>query len=113
MRAAIALRCFLKEFQGSGFVALPCDIGFENSVFMVDSPPKIVPLAAYLHEYVVQVLPLMWATSHRFRSAFPDFASEVCAEPIDPETDVFVADIDAALVEKVFNVSQGRSGYWT
>tara|TARA_R110001606_G_scaffold154691_1_gene296442 strand:+ start:596 stop:730 length:135 start_codon:yes stop_codon:yes gene_type:complete len=34
--------------------------------------------------------------------------SEVCAEPINPETDAFVADIDAALVKKVFNVPQGQ-----
>ncbi len=75
---------------------------------MVDSPPKIVPLAAYLHEDVVQVLPLLGFASHRFRPAFPDFVSEVFAEPIDLEADAFVADIDAALVEKVFNVPHGQ-----
>lgn len=74
---------------------------------MVDPPPKIVPLAAFLHEDVVQVRPLLLTTSHRFRSVFPNFVSEVCAEPIDPETDAFVAAIDAELVEKLFNVPQG------
>jgi len=29
---------------------------------------------------------------------------EVSAEPIDPETDAFVANVDAALVEKVFDI---------
>tara|TARA_R110000868_G_scaffold319042_1_gene579804 strand:+ start:350 stop:484 length:135 start_codon:yes stop_codon:yes gene_type:complete len=33
---------------------------------------------------------------------------KVCAETVDPETDAFVADIDAALVEKVFNVPKGQ-----
>jgi len=32
--------------------------------------------------------------------------SEVCAEAVDPETDTFVAYIDAALVEQVFDIPE-------
>jgi hypothetical protein len=33
---------------------------------------------------------------------------EIGAEPIHPEADTFVTDIDTAFVEKVFNVPQGQ-----
>ena len=73
---------------------------------MVDSPPKIVPLAADFHEDLVQVpLPLR-AAPHGLRTLFPDLMSEVSPEPIDPEADAFVADIYAALVEQVLDIAK-------
>ena len=106
MRFPVPLHGFLQEFQSSGFVALLVGIEFEHFAFVVDSPPKIVPLSSYLHEDLVQVpLPLR-TSAHRFRSAFPDFVGELGAEPIDPETDAFVADVNAALVEQVLDIPQ-------
>ena len=73
---------------------------------MVDSSPEIVPLAADLHEDLVQVPPALWISPYRFRPTFPDLVSESCAEPIDPEPHAFVADIDPTLMKKIFDVSE-------
>jgi hypothetical protein len=99
-----SLHCFLEKFQRSSLIPLLRDRGFQDFAFVVDSSPEIVPFAAYLHEDLVQLLPPLGATSHRFRSAFPDLVREVCAEAVDPEADTFVADINAALVQQVFNI---------
>lgn len=75
---------------------------------MVDSAPKIMALSSDFDEDLIQVpLPLR-AAPYGFRTPFPDFMCEVSAEPIDPETDAFVANIDAALVEKIFHVPKGQ-----
>ncbi len=103
IRAAIALHCFLQEFQLSSRIS---DVGFKDFSFVVDSSSEIVPLAADLHEDLVQVPPPLRDSSHRLGAPSPDLVCEVCAEPIDPETDAFVADIDPALMKKVFNVSE-------
>jgi len=73
---------------------------------VVDSSPKIVPLAADFDEDLIQVpLPLR-APTHRFRSAFPDFVGEVGAKSVDPQANAFVANIYAALVKKVLDISK-------
>ena len=41
------------------------------------------------------------------RSLFTDFSGEMRAEPIDPEPDTFMADVDTALVEQVFDIPKG------
>ena len=63
-------------------------------------------LAPDFDEHLIQVpLPLR-AAPHGFRAPFPDLMCEVRAEPIDPETDTFVADIDATFVEQVLYVAK-------
>ncbi|WP_233347703.1 hypothetical protein [Hyphomonas sp. L-53-1-40] len=66
---------------------------------MVDGAPEIMALAPDFDEHLIQVPPPLRAASHRFRTPFPDLMCEVRAEPICPETDTFVADIDATFVE--------------
>lgn len=73
---------------------------------MVDSSPQVMPLAAYLYEDLVQVPPPLGTASHRFRSAFSDLVREIRPKPVHPEPDAFVADIDAALVKKVFDIAK-------
>jgi len=39
-------------------------------------------------------------------SAFANHSCEEAAEPVDPETDALVANINAALVEQIFDITQ-------
>ena len=73
---------------------------------MIHRPPKIVSLPTDLHEDLIQVpLPLR-RLPHSFGSTFADLVREVSPEPIDPVTDRFVANVDAAFMEQVFNIPQ-------
>jgi hypothetical protein len=65
-----------------------------------------VSLPTYIYEDFVQVpLPLR-APVHRIGPLLPDLVSEVSPEPIHPEADTFVTDIDPAFVEKVLDIAQ-------
>jgi hypothetical protein len=101
---SLSFHCFLEEFQCCSLVTLLRDIGFQNFAFMIHSAPKIMPLAPDPHKDLVQMPRPLGASSHRFRPLLPDLVRKVDAETIDPETDTFVAYIDAALVEQVFDV---------
>ena len=93
-----SLHCFLEEFQRSSLIPLLRDIGFRVFAFVVDSAPKIMALSTDFDEDLIQVLLPFRAAPYGFRTPFPDFMCEVSAEPIDSESDAFVANIDAALV---------------
>jgi len=56
-------------------------------------------------DFVQMPLPLR-ASPHRFGPTFPDLVREVRSEPVDPKADTLVADIDAALMQQVFDVSK-------
>ena len=53
VRAAIALHCFLEEFQCGRLITLLRDIGFQNFTFVVDSAPKIVALTPDFDEDLI------------------------------------------------------------
>jgi hypothetical protein len=106
IRISISPHCFLQEFQRSSLIPLLRDIGFQDFAFVVDSAPKIVALSSNLDEDLIQVPLPLWAASYRFRPMFPDLVREVSAEPINPEADTFVTDIDPAFVEKVLDIAQ-------
>jgi hypothetical protein len=73
---------------------------------MINRSPKVLSPTTDLHKDLVQVpLPLR-TLLHTLRSTFADLVREVSAEPIDPVTDRFVANVDAAFMEQVFNIPQ-------
>ena len=80
---------------------------------MIDGSPQIMPLASDFDEDLVQVpLPLR-APLHGFGPPFPDLVSEVRTEPVDPETDAFVANVDPTLVKEVFDIAQRQREFDT
>lgn len=75
---------------------------------MINGPPEIVGLSIDLHEDLIQVpLPLR-DLSHEIRSPDADLAGEHRPKPIDPEPHALVADIDPALMEKVFDIPKRK-----
>ena len=73
---------------------------------MIHSAPEIMALSSNLDEDLIQVPQPLRASTHGFGSPLPDFVREVCAEAVDPEADAFVADVNAALVEQVLDISK-------
>ena len=63
--------------------------------------------AVYLHEDFVEMRLPLSDLAHIVGSPLADFSGEMRAEPIDPEPDTFMADVDTALVEQVFDIPKG------
>ena len=74
---------------------------------MIDGAPEVVPLTVDLHQNLAE-MPLPTARPHTFDPSFPDLVGDHRAEPMPPETNSFVANIYAALVQQIFDVSQRK-----
>ena len=106
MRFTVSLHYFLEEFQRRSLVTLLRHIRFKDFALVIHRAPEVVALASDFDEYLVQVPSPLRASPHRFRPALADLMGEVSTEAVDPKPDAFVADINAALVEKVFDIAQ-------
>lgn len=73
---------------------------------MIHGSTEVMSYASNLHEDLIQLPAPLSPTPHRFRSTFPDLVREESAEPIYPETDAFVADVDPTLMPEVFDIAQ-------
>lgn len=82
------------------------DIALQDLAFMIDGAPKIMLDPVYLHKDLVQVpLPLR-VLAHVGSSFRPDLASEDWTKAIAPKPHALVANINASLVEQVFNIAK-------
>ena len=73
---------------------------------MIDRSPEVMHLAIDLHVDLVE-MPTPWGVDpHAIDALFADFGSEHRAEAVPPKPDGFMADIDPAFGEQVFNVAQ-------
>ena len=73
---------------------------------MVDSSPEIAGLAIDLHKDLIEVPPPLRDLAHVASSSHPDLAGEHRPETVHPCPNALVANVDAALVEKVFDVAK-------
>jgi hypothetical protein len=76
-------------------------------VLVARSGEKAVCLAVDLHKHLVDVPPRT-ARPHASATALSYLGSKHRPEPMPPEPDCFVADVDAALVEQVLDVSEAE-----
>ena len=53
--ATMPLHQFIEEFQCCSFVSPFRDNGFQHLTFVINGPPKIMPLAIYLHKDLVHM----------------------------------------------------------
>ena len=73
---------------------------------MIDRAPKVVLDAIDLHKDLIQVpLPLSML-SHVRCALRSDLTSEDRTKPVDPSPDALMANIDAALMKEVFDITQ-------
>ena len=96
---------FPKEFQCRLLVARLRDVAFQNLAFVIDRTPEVVPLAVDLHKNLIQ-MPLPTARLHPFDPALPDLGGEKRPKPVPPEPNRLVADLDAALVQKILDIPE-------
>jgi hypothetical protein len=71
---------------------------------VVHSAPEVVHLAANLHEDFVQVPAPLLDPAHSLGPPLTDLIRKIASEAIHPETDAFMANIYASLVQKVVDI---------
>jgi hypothetical protein len=106
MWATMAFHGFPEEFKGClAFTALRNE-AFQDFPLVIHGPPKIVRLAVNLHEYLVQV-PLPVRICAHLTDSFPaDLSGKQRAKSVPSKSNHFVADVDPALVQEIFQVPQ-------
>lgn len=105
--SAVLTHCFPEEFQCYPFVAALGNEAFENLAFVIHGSPEIVLFAINLHKGFAQ-MPTPTTRFHALDPSFPDHSREHRAEPKPPKSDGFIADVDASLVQQIFDVPQRR-----
>ena len=101
-RPTVPLQRLLQKPQRCGFVTFLRDIGFQNLALVIDRAPEVMHLTVYLHEHLFETPP-PGARTHALDPAFPDLGREHRPEPMPPEPDRLVADLDASLAQKILD----------
>jgi hypothetical protein len=73
---------------------------------MIDSPPEVMHFAIDFHERIVEMTPPMCLGPHTINPLPPDFSGEQRAEAVPPKPDGFIADVDATLMHKIFDIAK-------
>src|SRR5271156_5476301 len=105
-RPAISLHDALEKLQRRSLVPPRGDYGFQNLAFVIDSPPEIAELAVDLHEHLIQMPAPLRIAAHMRYPLLSNLGGEHRPKPIPPKPDCFVADVDPALGQKIFDVAQ-------
>ena len=99
--------CFLEEFHCGLLITRLRDEAFQDFAFMIDGSPKVMLLTVDLDEHLVQMPPPS-AGLHALNPSLSDLGSEHRAEPVPPVSHRFMADIDAAFVQQILDISKGQ-----
>ncbi len=103
-RFTVPLHQFLEEFQCRLLVSAFGNDGFQHFALMINGPPKIMPLTIYLHENLVNV-PLPFGERAQLLNTTPPYlSSKHRAKPVPPIPDSFVAHVDPAFVQQIFDI---------
>jgi hypothetical protein len=106
MWATMAFHGFPEEFQGCRAITALRKEALQDFPLVIHGPPKRVRLATNLHEYLVQV-PLPVRICAHLTASFPaDLRGKHRTKSIAPKPNRLIADVDAAFVQKIFQIPQ-------
>jgi len=106
MRSAMAFHDFLEESQGFELVPGLGGVSFQNFTFMIDGTPQVMCFAIDLHEHLIHMPSPVGIVRGRVCSFLPDLTSEHGAKPVPPIADRFMAYVDAAFMQQVFDIAK-------
>ncbi len=99
---------FPQEFQGSFAVPGLGDVAFGHFTLMVDRAPKVMLHAIDFDENLVE-MPTPVPEGAHGRGPIPaNPSAENLPEAVPPEANRLMGDVDAALVEQILDVAQGK-----
>ena len=75
---------------------------------MVDGAPEVVHLAADLRYHLVKMPSPMAKASHATDPLAANFGGKQRADPVPPEPNGFVADINAALEQQILHIPEAE-----
>jgi len=104
----MACHRFPEDFQCCFAITALCDKAFQDFPFMINSSPKIVRLTVDLHDHLVQLPLPVCPQPHSTNPFLTDLSCKQRAKSIPPKSNRFVADIDAAFVQKIFNIAKRK-----
>jgi hypothetical protein len=96
-RSAVFLHDPLEKLQRSGLVSIRRDHCLRDVTFVIHRAPEIAELAVDSHEHLIQTPPPLWVAAHLHDLSLADLSGEYRAEPVPPEPDGFVTDVDTPL----------------
>src|SRR6056297_3130124 len=99
------LQCFLEEFECGRPVTRLRDEAFQHLTLVINSTPQVVLFAIDLHEHLVQ-MPAPPAGAHALDPPLSYLGGEDRTEPMPPEPDGLVADVDAPFMEQILDVAK-------
>ena len=108
MRVTMPLYGFPKESQCSFAISAFRQIAVEDLAFVVDRSPELVLDAVDLHEDLIQMPSPVGQGPHAIDPLSPDLGGEHRAKSVPPKAHGFMANLDAPLVQQVFEVAQRK-----
>ena len=92
---------------------LPCDpalgnVTFQYLTFVINSPPSVMLLVVGLHENLVNLPSPVRVRTHPAEPVSPDLSIKHRAKSIPTVPHRFVTDVDAALVQEIFDIPQRK-----
>ena len=79
---------------------------FQHPAFVIHDAPKIVHLAVDLDMDLIERQPRVPKALHPIGPLAPEISGNRCPEPLQPQPDHFVTDVDAALGQQVLDGPQ-------
>ena len=108
MRVAVTFHRFPEEFQCRFAIPSLGDIAFKHLTLVIYGAPQVVGFTVDLYEHLVQ-MPLPIRMSTKLLNPFSsDLSGKHRTKTVPPEPHSFVADIDAALVQQIFDIPQRK-----
>jgi hypothetical protein len=107
---AVSFHRFTQKPQRSVAVPLLRNIRLQNLALVVNCSPEIVGFAVDPDENLIQMPAPMRPIPVSRNALLPDLRCEHRSEPIPPNPDGFVADVDPAFVEQILHLPSPPSG---
>jgi hypothetical protein len=104
MRVTMKIHGFPEEFQCGFLIPAPGDQGFQDFAFVIDDPPEGVGDTIDLFENLIQMPPPVGQGPQSVDPFAQNLGGKHRAEAVPPEPHGLTADLDAPLMQKVFEL---------
>ncbi len=105
---AMAFQGLPEKSQCRRLVTAFLNEAFEHFTLVVDGAPEVMLYAIDLHKDLVEMPPPVLICPHGIDASPLDLGGEDRSEPVPPEPNRLMRDVDAALMQQVFHIPQPK-----
>ncbi len=102
----MAFHCTFQKLECGSAIAPLAGKDLQDLAFVIHGAPQIVRLAADPDKHFIEMPSPLGMVSLPLNASLADLRGEHGTKPVPPEPYRFVADIDAALMEQVLDLTQ-------